>query len=284
MKKRIAILFHKNESRRKLHRYGIGYLAEYWREDNIHVFFLFGVDQFIPADLAILHVDLTVVPDPYIEFAQRYPIVLNGQIKDIRKSTFSRHRVKREDPYEGKVIVKSELNYAGLPEQRLCGTHLGRVSSQIKYWLQRYQPMITGWGPCFRSPLDYIIHDNLQSVPKEWFKRGDLIIEKFLPEKEGGFYCSRNYHFLGDYGICLLRKSTHPISNASTMVSREVVEPHSEIVEFTKRMNFDYGKFDYVVHEGEPILLDINKTPGAGTTPRYLSLCREWAKGIQSYL
>ena len=284
MKKSIAIIFHENERKRNLHRYGIWYLAEFWREDNIDVVFVFGVDQFIPADLAFLHVDLTVVPDTYVEFAQRYPVVLNGQIKDIRKSSFSKHIVNWGDSYEGKVIVKSDLNYAGTPEQRLCGTPLSRLAFWIKRQLLRYQPMISGRGPFFRSPLDYIIYDNPRSVPKDWFNRNDIIVERFLPEKEDEFYCSRNYHFLGNHGVCLLRKSTHPISNVSTMVSREVVEPHSEIVELTKKMKFDYGKFDYVIHEGNPILLDINKTPGAGTTSRYLTLCREWAKGIRSYL
>jgi hypothetical protein len=284
VKKSVAIIFHENERKRNLRRYGIWYLTEFWREDNINVVFVFGVDQFIPADLAILHVDLTVVPERYLEFAQRYPVVLNGRIKDIRKSSFSKHLVHWGDSYEGKVIVKSDLNYAGTPERRLCGTLLSRPVLWIKHQLLRYPPMFGGRGPFFRSPLDYLIYDHPQSVPRDWFNRKDIIIERFLPEEEDGLYCSRIYHFLGDHGVCLLRKSTHPISSASMMISREVVEPHAEIVELTKHMKFDYGKFDYVLYEGNPVLLDINKTPGASTTSRYLTLCREWAKGIRSYL
>src|SRR5213079_1238108 len=41
------------------------------------------------------------------------------------------------------------------------------------------------------------------------------------------------------------------------------IGPHPEIVEARKRLNFDYGKFDYVLHEGRPVLLDTNKTTGA---------------------
>ena len=63
-----------------------------------------------------------------------------------------------------------------------------------------------------------------------------------------------------------------------------MVDVHPDIVELIKRMKFDYGKFDYVMHEGKPVLLDANKTPGGGDNPEYFTLCREWAKGIQSYL
>ena len=29
-----------------------------------------------------------------------------------------------------------------------------------------------------------------------------------------------------------------------------------------ERLGFDYGKFDYVIHRGTPVLLDANRTPG----------------------
>jgi hypothetical protein len=37
-------------------------------------------------------------------------------------------------------------------------------------------------------------------------------------------------------------------------------------------------------HEGKPVLLDANKTPGAARTPVFFALGPEWAKGIQTYL
>jgi hypothetical protein len=27
-------------------------------------------------------------------------------------------------------------------------------------------------------------------------------------------------------------------------------------------MGFDYGKFDFAIHKGEPVLYDVNRTPG----------------------
>ena len=52
--------------------------------------------------------------------------------------------------------------------------------------------------------------------------------------------------------------------------------PPSELEAFREANGFDFGKFDYVEHDGRPILLDINKTPTivssrAKTRMQYLS-------------
>jgi hypothetical protein len=283
MTKRIAVIFHENERRSSLPRFAIWHLAKVWREENIEVFLLFGLKKYIPADLALLHVDLTIVPDEYLDFAHRYPIVLNGRIKDIRKSLFSKHELSQGDGYEGKVIVKSELNYGGEPEKKLLGTRLSRQMLRITSRFPLLQPPSTGSKLHIRSPRDYRIFENPGSIPANWFNLDNVLIEKFLPEIEDGLYCLRSHHFLGDHGACVLRKSIHPIINASTSISREEVDPDPEIVKLTKPMNFDFGKFDYVMHEGKAILLDANKTPGAGVAPAFFTMCREWAKGILSY-
>ena len=109
------------------------------------------------------------------------------------------------------------------------------------------------------------------------------MIERFVPEIQDGLYCLRSHHFLGAHGACVLRKSVHPIINASTSISREEVDPDPEIVALATQMRFDFGKFDYVVHEGKAILLDTNKTPGAGKPPAFSIMCREWAKGIHAF-
>jgi len=283
MTKSVAIIFHENERLKRLPRFAIWHLAEVWREANIKVFFLFGTQKHVPADLALLHVDLSVVPDEYLDFARRYPVVLNGKVKNIRKSTFTRNRVNPGDGYEGKVIVKSELNYGGEPERKLLGTPLSRLMLRATMRLPWLRPSRKGSKLLFRLPSDYRIYDSPRSVPADWFKRDDVLVEKFLPEMQDGLYCLRNYHFLGDGGGGVLRKSVHPVINAATTISRQDIEPDPGIVELTKSMQFDYGKFDYVMHDGRPVLLDTNKTPGAGKSPEYLAMCRRWAKGIWSY-
>jgi hypothetical protein len=284
MSKRIAIIFHERQNDRDLPVYAIGYLLRYWREEGIDVTVLFGTGRFTRADLAILHVDLSVVPENYVEFAGRYPRTLNSRVKDIRKSSFSRQMIRRGDGYDGPVIVKSDLNYAGGPERKLYGTPLARLAVRLRHQLHSHRTSPNGPGPSFRSPRDYIIYDDVRSVPEHWFNCDDIIIEKFLPEIEDGLYCTRYYHFLGNTGICMVRRSTDPVVNTATVVSRDYVEPHPDIVALTKALGFDYGKFDYVMRQDKPVLLDINKTPGSSNKPKYIEMCREWAKGITSYL
>src|SRR5262249_4840512 len=118
-RRRIAILFHENNRARHLRTYAITFLAEFWRRDGHRVYFLFGTRKFVPADLILVHVDLTIVPDEYLEFASRYPIALNKGAKDVRKSQISISLVKRGDLYPGKVIVKTDLNSGGYLERAL---------------------------------------------------------------------------------------------------------------------------------------------------------------------
>jgi hypothetical protein len=282
--KRIALIFHERQSGRALPTYAIQYLTGYWREEGIDVTVLFGTDRVVPADLAILHIDLSVVPDEYLEFARQYPQSLNSRVKDIRKSSFSGQLVLPDDGYDGPVVVKSDFNYAGSPERTLGGKPLANFAVRLKHRLLLNRPPDKTPVPTFRSPRDYILFETVHSVPAHWFSCKDIVVEKFLPEIEGGLYCTRHYHFLGNTGICQLRRSTEPIVNTATVVSRDFVEPHPEIVETARAMGFDYGKFDYAIHEGKPVLFDINKTPGASDKPKYIEMCRTWAKGIQSYL
>src|SRR5438093_9444402 len=115
----IAILFHENNRKCDLSGYAITFLAKFWRQDGNRVRYLFGTRKFVPADLLLIHVDLSIVPDEYLEFASRYPIALNRATKDIRKSRVSTNLVEPTNPYPGKVIVKTDLNCRGSPEQML---------------------------------------------------------------------------------------------------------------------------------------------------------------------
>jgi hypothetical protein len=276
----IAILFHENNQKRELSRYAVTFLAKFWRQDGSRVRYLFGIRKFVPADLLLIHVDLSVVPDGYLEFANRYPIVLNRGVKDIRKSQISTNLVKPGDPYSGKVIVKSDLNYGGYPEQIL--------TRNPSPWV-RLSPLRfvrdNGADSRLRIPFDYRIYDSLAEVPRACLERNDFVIEKFLPEREEDFFFVRHYEFLGDRSTCTRLAARDPIVKDQTVDHIEEVDPHPEIVQMRKRLNFDYGKFDYVVHNGRAVLLDANKTTGADrvTTPRLNARRRHRADGIYSY-
>jgi hypothetical protein len=266
-KRTIAILCHPGQ-RRRMSRYAINDFAAVWREDGHDVVFVFGTADPVPADLVIVHVDLTIVPDEYFEFATAYPTVLNGKVRDIRKSTFSSLRVVPGDPYAGKVIVKTNLNYAGLPEVLLGET--------------RYDPA----NMKFRSPEDYQIYDSIDEVPPSTWEERDVIVEKFVPEMEDGLYVMRAMNFLGDRASCGKVLSRHPIVNGKTHVRIERVPPDPAMVALREQMGFDYGKFDYVMHEGRPILLDANKTAGTGNVPMTpeRAKTRRWrAEGLYAY-
>jgi hypothetical protein len=194
MQKKIAILFHKNEKNPR-RNYLITSFAGIWQKEGNEVIFLFGIKKFVPADLIIVHVDLSVGPDEYLEFAKQYPIVLNGTVKDITKSAFSKHLVAKNDLYEGKVIVKFDFNYAGRPERGLQPFRLSRILSKFSFGHCRGQRY-------FNSSLNYQIFDHPRLVPQSYFKNFHLVVEKFLPEMEKGPYFSRCFYFLGDSMNC----------------------------------------------------------------------------------
>ncbi|HWD91336.1 MAG TPA: hypothetical protein VG938_03215 [Verrucomicrobiae bacterium] len=269
MAHKIAVLFHEKQRGQELN-YLVHHYAEFWREDGHEVVFIFGTSQFIPADLIIVHVDLTVVPAEYLAFAHRYPIVLNGDIKDIRKSTYSGLLVRPSDGYSGKVIVKSNFNFAGSPERALNVPLDPRGVSSSYFW----------------SPQDYQVYQNPGVVPALLFDDPNVVVERFQPEFHDGLYYMRAMLFLGDRATCTRFASREPIVNGSTQISSEHVEPHPEMMQLAKAMKFDYGKFDYVLHEGKPVLLDANKTTGgvtASTDPKKVAGRRYRAEGLYQY-
>jgi len=210
----IAILFHENNRKRDLSGYAITFLAKFWRQDGNRVRYLFGTRKFVPADLLLIHVDLSIVPDEYLEFASRYPIALNRAVKDIRKSRVSTNLVRRSDSYSRHVIVKSDLNYGGSPEQILR-----RNSSRWTRLLPNRFGPDNGDSSSFEASSGYRIYDSLAQVPRAYLERNDVVVEKFLPEKEENLFFIRHYEFLGDRSTSTLLASREPIVNDHTVIS-----------------------------------------------------------------
>ena len=260
---RIVILMH--ESYRGCRgRYVIELIADLWRSDGHDVVYLYGTREFVAADVCLVHVDLSVVADDHLDFAQRYPVALNGRIRDIRKSRISRQLVRPGDDWEGAVIVKSDLNFGGAPE-RLADA---RARGWIDRLVRRVDRKIRGRADAesresiARHPLDYRIFDRIADVPESIRSRRELVIERFLAERDGERYCVRNMSFLGERASCVLLAGFNPIVNGRTCDRVENVEPHPDALAMRAEMNFDYGKFDYVVVDGRVVLLDANKTVG----------------------
>jgi hypothetical protein len=284
-RRRIGVLWHERDRRRDLGMYAITHLAEHWRSDGHDVRFIFGTGRFEAADLVIVHVDLSIVPAGYLDFAARFPIALNGRVQDIRRTGFSRILVRPGDGYAGPVIVKSNQNHAGAPDRARAAVGLSGIRWRLRRRLAAIRGSAEGEPPLFGTPLDYRIFDCAVDVPSSWFSRPDIVIERFVPERDGQDYVVRNYQFLGDRSTWTRVVGPQPIVNAYTQVRVEPCDPDAEIERRRYELGFDYGKFDYVMHEGQAVLLDTNKTTGAASiaTPEVLAARRHRADGLYSF-
>ncbi|HEX7708253.1 MAG TPA: hypothetical protein VF701_17455 [Thermoanaerobaculia bacterium] len=257
----IAILYHAKSTRADLEGSLVYHLASHWRAAGHQVTFLLGTRHYVPADLLFVHVDLSVVPPEYVEFAARYPATVNAGATDIRKSRIAEGLLHPGDAWAGPVIAKSDLNYGGEPEQRfgrwgvLHRSKPGRV-------MVRFLATRTRWLSPFHGWHSYPIFDRLDLVPRRLLDDHRVVIQPFVPEVEGGLYHVRLYQFLGDRSTCRRISSREPLVKSGTTIKSEVVEPHPVVEQWRQHLRLDYGKIDYVIHEGTPILLDANKTTG----------------------
>lgn len=266
--KTIAILFHEAQAAAEIHNYLITYYAKIWQSCGARIVLLLGIGKFVPADLIVVHVDLSVVPEEYLTFAARYPIAVNGQVRDIRKSAISQNLLTQGCDYRGPVIVKSDCNYAALPEKQLYPNALN-LAEQL-----------------FKSPLGYKVYEDFSQVPEPLTRMPGIVIEKFLPEIKNGLYHVRFYNFLGNKGNCMRIAATAPVVHISHAVAVEQIPFDPRIEQLRRAYNFDYGKFDYVERDGQIILFDANKTTGfvgGGDDPVLQQVRLERAMGIFDY-
>ena len=252
LSKYILILIHERD---RLHeRYYLHQMADTWTRDGHRVRVQPAPGPRVDADVVILHVDLTVVPTDYLEFARQYPVVVNGRVEDISKHRVSRNLVRREDGYDGPVIVKTDRNAGG--QREAVQAHIRLPLPLRKGPFRRRKPR--------KSKADYRVFPSVREVPKAvWEDRG-LVVEKFLPERRGDFFCTHNWTFFGERERTSLLYSTGPVSRGARIIRRELVEsPPDELRRRREELGFDFGKFDYTMVDGSPVLFDTNRTPVA---------------------
>jgi len=278
---KIAVLTHVNDNFVS-GPYLLRILVEAWENVGIDIRVLRGIEHFEPADALILHADLTIVPDDYLAFCKQYPLVINGGVRDISKRKISSSLVGQKDSYFGPVIVKTNCNFGGKSERKMARRRpLHRVLSSLTGWLP------WSWTGQLR-PHKYPIFNSSRDVPRAAWRNPHLVVERFLPERESTYYCLRQWIFFGDHEINHRIFSKSPIVKARNTIHHEDGLPVPEALRALRtKLQFDYGKFDYALVNGQPVLYDANRTPTAAwtttTTARQASIVNELAQGLFSF-
>lgn len=252
--------------------YMLHQLVARWSAWGHRVLFHHGAAEPPPGDLAILHVDLTVTPAAYRASLTRYPRVLNAAVLDVSKSRFSKDLLDRYSDWIGPVIVKTEANYGGKPEQLFRAIAQARGSASD-----------VPAGPVAHG---YPVFAALREVPQEVWSTPGLVVERFLPERDERGYCVRVWSFLGDREISNRWYAREPIVKAENLVERIPVEVPEAMRARRAELGFDFGKFDYVRHGERWVLLDANRTPSYPRTPSAAGAAQldGLARGIDAFL
>ena len=225
-------------------------LLLHWRAAGHRVSVVEGLENWPEADVALLHVDLSLVPEAYLLASRQYARVINGQALDIRKRVVSRNLVARDDDWTGPVIIKTDLNHGGLPEM---------------YYFNRMRqagrtPAFSQEGLVFCKEPYPVLESKAEVNPVMWNQSG-VVVEKFLPERDPRGYWNRVWYFFGPAERCTRVLRNDPVAKVGDVLERQFVDVPEAIRAERMRLGFDYGKFDFVVNDGHAVLLDATRTP-----------------------
>jgi hypothetical protein len=206
----------------------------------------------VSGDVALLHVDSTVVGDEYLSLGPSYAGTINFDVADISKRRISSQLLAPGDDWAGPVIVKANLN---------CGGQLEHLHNRRAAMRGAPEPHtgVEQWS-------EYRVLDRLDAVEEEVWANSDLVVERFLPERAPDGFAYRTWVFMGDRERCTRFVTEGAISKGAGVLRYEPVEVPAKLREERARLKFDFGAFDFVVHEGEPVLIDANRTPGVAAT------------------
>ncbi len=209
----------------------------------------------VSGDVAFLHVDTTLVAPEYLALAPQFAGTINFATADISKRTVSRVRVMQGDDWAGPVIVKSNLNANGQVEQ-LHNRRARAAGRPLPHPVVHHPP--------------YRVLRSVREVGSDVWDDPYLIVERFLPEVDADGFALRTWVFMGDREGCTRQVAPDPIVKAGIVIRYEKVAVPEQLRAERERLGFEFGKFDFVVHDGEPVLLDTNRTPGTARSIRTL--------------
>jgi hypothetical protein len=258
----IAVLTHARDRWFEQAHYLIHPLVRLWRQRGLRVGTRRGIGFDHPAALLFPHIDLTVRPPEYEAYLQHHPCVVNRRVLDVSKSRWTVLQVGRDSSYTGPVIVKTNRNHGGFPEARLVASPLQRFRQRVRSLFRRARGLGIAWESIqWLDTGSYQVLGSLRDVPKGAFENDNLLVQQFLPEREGARYAIRYAYVLGRREITLRLVSKAPVVKFANAEAREEVDSPPELAPLRRRLGLDYGKIDFVMPEGRFVPLDVNPTP-----------------------
>ncbi len=283
----LVILVHKRQAFGK--DYILSRLAQdYWSPSGLDVAVHWGLEGAPRGDLAILHVDLTAVPEDYRKLAQRYPRHTNASTPSIAKTSVSTSLLDPSSAYEGSVIVKTDANYMGRRELEVYRAEVKASINPIKHLLYRFRRDIL-WRRNQTDSGEYKVYASKSAVPPWIWQDKRFVVEAFRPNHDGQYYFIYRWFFLGKAEFCYRCFSRDPIirRDGDEDLQREIAPVPEDLRAWRRKLGLDFGKVDFLVHEGKALPIDVAHTPtlsDATAVEIRDEICHALAPGLASLL
>lgn len=279
---KIAVLVHPLDDYAGMD-YGVEFLIPKWRAMGHDVFVTTDLALARRADAVVAHGDLTVTPMRVRRALDGHPRVINRGLWDISKRKWSGQLLARGDGWAGPVIIKTDLNCFGAPE-RIHFSRAGRLTRLRRALGLRLPGGARRWARDFGP---YQILDRLTDVPAWVWREPALVVERYLPERDGDANIARYAWILGDRGFQFIgRRPRGEIKGPATDDWRVSDDPlPREVAELIRARRIDYAKIDFTITDGRANVIDVNRTPTARLLPRSHPGKLEWlAEGLTAVL
>lgn len=228
------------------------------------------------ADLVIPHIDVTVLPTDAVAFLNSYPNVVNRRLTDISKRRVSANLLQRDDPWPGPVMVKTDANHAGIPD------FVRRPAPPRWRRLLARDPQPLPPPPAAR----YRIYGRLADVPPEVWRDRSLVVEKLITQREGDHYILQQWWLMGDAVVYRSQAGYAPVVAGPDIERRAAmpIEAPPELQALRARTGLDFGKVDFVRHDGGITVFDIATTPTGRSMTGRADLMAALAAGVDGLL
>jgi len=243
--------------------YSIQSLLPYVEEAGLKVRVLDRLADDDRAPAALMHVDLTEVPQAYRQIGDLYQRTINGRALSIHRHLYSTLRLEAGDSHPGPVVVKTVLNSRGRPELRWRQYRNG--------WTRMAHALRKMVTPDYKERLcpPYRVYASIAEVPAEVWRDERLMVEKFAFASLDLPIVKHRYMFLLGAEVNMRQVYNDVLCAGAKIVSNEVggAVP-DEVRAVREKLNLDFGAIDYFVVDGKGIVVDANKT--VGSNPNWL--------------